>query len=237
MEEKENIKVSDLQLGNFIAEDGLTMKLHEEEEKENVDILCNSFVINVFGGDPPLRIISTELRRQWMQFGKFHLIMLAMGWVLFSFYEPEHMDAVMKIGPWFVNDKIIGMDKWSQNFSTNSLKGLTAPIWIRLPNLSLQCWDNINMCRIASMVGKPYLIDGNMFQWGRREFGRLCVQIQLDSKLPLSVWVEGKAGRFYQRIEYERVPNFYFKCGLIGHSIEVCKEEVGEKIKSGKDSV
>ncbi|KAI0529238.1 hypothetical protein KFK09_001785 [Dendrobium nobile] len=156
-----------------------------------------------------------------MQFGKFHLTMLGMGWVLCSIYEPEHMEAVMTNGPWFVNGKIIGMDKWSQNFSTNSLKGLMAPIWIRLPNLPLHFWDNINVCRITSMVGKPYLIDENMFQWGRREFGRVCVRIQLDNKLPLGVWVEGKAGRFYQRIENERVPNFCFKCGLIGHNIEV----------------
>ncbi|PKU80916.1 hypothetical protein MA16_Dca027409 [Dendrobium catenatum] len=184
---KENIKVSDLQLGEFLAEDGKTVKLHEDNEKENSDRLCNSIVIKVFGGDPPLKTISYELRRQWMQFGKFHLTMLGMGWVLCSFYEPEHMEAVMTNGPWFVNGKIIGMDNWSQNFSTNSLKGLTAPIWIRLPNLPLQCWDNINLCRIASMVGKPYLIDGNMFQWGRREFGRVCVRIQLDNKLPLGV--------------------------------------------------
>ncbi|XP_020699283.1 uncharacterized protein LOC110111654 [Dendrobium catenatum] len=223
MEEKENIKVAKLQLGKFIAKDGITVKLHEQNEKENADKLSNSIVIKVFGGDPPLRIISSELRRQWMQYGKFHLTMVGMGWVLCSFYEPDHMEAMMTNGPWFVNGKIIGMDKWSQNFSTNSLKGLTVPVWIRLPNLPLQCWDNINLYRVASMVGKLYLIDGSMFQWGRREFGRVCVQIQQDNKLPLGVLAEGKAGRFYQRIEYERVLNFCFKCGLIGHNCEDCK--------------
>ncbi|KAI0497209.1 hypothetical protein KFK09_020431 [Dendrobium nobile] len=232
---KENIKVSELQLGNFIAEDGFTVKLHEENEIENAEKLRNSIVIKVFGGDPPLRIISSELRTQWMQFGKFCLTMLGMGRVLCSFYEPEHVEAVMTNGPWFVNGRIIGMDKWTQKFSTNSLKGLTSPIWIRLPNLPLHCWDNINLCRIASMVGKPYLIDGNMYQWGRREFGRICVRIQLDNKLPLGVWVEGRARRFYQRIEYERIPNFCFKCGLIGHNFEECKE--GKEVNAKTDKV
>ncbi|KAI0529239.1 hypothetical protein KFK09_001786 [Dendrobium nobile] len=60
---KENIKVSDLQLGDFLAEDGLTVKLHEDNEKENANRLWNSIVIKVFGGDPPLRTISYELRR------------------------------------------------------------------------------------------------------------------------------------------------------------------------------
>ncbi|XP_020697948.2 uncharacterized protein LOC110110690 [Dendrobium catenatum] len=165
---KENIKVSDLELGNFLSDDG-------------------------------------------------------MGWILCSFPEADQMEAVMSNGPYFVNGKIIGMDKWSHNFSPTSLKGLTAPIWIHLPNLPLHCWDNINICRIASMVGKPYLIDGNMFQWGRREFGRVYVRINLDAKLPLGVWVEGYYGRFYQKIEYERVPSFCFNCGLIGHSKEQCR--------------
>ncbi|KAI0530932.1 hypothetical protein KFK09_000480 [Dendrobium nobile] len=66
-----------------------------------------------------------------------------------------------------------------------------APVWIRMPNLSFQWWDEVNVCRIASMVGTPYLIDGNMFQWERREFARIFVRIKLDDKLPLGVWVEG----------------------------------------------
>ncbi|KAI0502675.1 hypothetical protein KFK09_017632 [Dendrobium nobile] len=78
------------------------------------------------------------------------------------------------------------------------------------------------------MVGKPYLIDGNMFQWGRREFGRVCIRINLESKLPLGVWIEEKTGRFHQKIEYERIPIFYFNCGIIGHNKESYKEGNGD---------
>ncbi|KAI0492242.1 hypothetical protein KFK09_026511 [Dendrobium nobile] len=163
---KENIQVSDLDLGSFLSDD-------------------------VFCGEPPVWLISYELRRQWAPFGKFHLTMLGMGWILCSFPESDQTEAVMSNGPYFVNGKIIGMDKWSHNFSPTSVKGLTAPIWIRLPNLPLHCWDNINICRIASMVGKPYLIDGNMFQWGRREFGRAeegeIIQEKIDAALKADV--------------------------------------------------
>ncbi|KAL0906140.1 hypothetical protein M5K25_024608 [Dendrobium thyrsiflorum] len=112
-------------------------------------------------------------------FGKFHLTMLGIRWVLCSFYEPESLESVYSNGPW-------------------------------LPNLPLQCWDELNICRITSMVGKPYLLDGNMFQWGRREFARICVHIKLEDKLTQGVWVEGSSGKFFQRIEYERIFNFYY---------------------------
>ncbi|XP_020693500.1 uncharacterized protein LOC110107569 [Dendrobium catenatum] len=135
------------------------------------------------------------------------------------------MEAILCEGPWFVRGHIVGIDKWSPNFSTNSLKGLSAPVWIRLPNLPLYCWDDINICRIASLVGKPFLLDGNMFQWNRREFARICVRIKLDEQLPLGVWVEGESSKFYQKIEYEKVPQ------------EVVQAESANKMDDGPSNV
>ncbi|XP_020705591.1 uncharacterized protein LOC110116388 [Dendrobium catenatum] len=127
------------------------------------------------------------------------------------------MEAVLNNGPWLVNDSIIGLDKWSLDFNPSSLNGLTAPVWIRLLNLPLQSWDIINVCRIASKVGVPFLIDENMFQWGRREYARICIRIKLEGKLPLGVWVEGAFGKFYQKVCYEKFPFICFKYGRIVH--------------------
>ncbi|XP_020680538.2 uncharacterized protein LOC110098151 [Dendrobium catenatum] len=189
---------------------------------ENSKKLQNSIIIKVFGSKIPFLVVSTELRRQWAPYGKFHLTMLGMDWILCSFYNNESMEAVFNNGPWFVNGKIIGMDKWSCNFDPSSLKGLSAPIWIRLPNLPLLCWDEINICRIASTIGEPLMIDGNLFQWGRREFGRVCVRINLYIALPKGTWVESSSGKFYQKFEYERLPDFCFCCGKIGHEKSNC---------------
>ncbi|KAI0513486.1 hypothetical protein KFK09_009510 [Dendrobium nobile] len=219
-----NIKVADLDYGDCIAEDGRTVKLHKEKVCENAMKLNKSLVVKIFGEDVQFSSISYELRRQWDVFGKFHLTILGKGWVLCSFFENEHLEAVLNNGPWFVNGNIIGIEKWNQKFDPNSLDGLSAPVWIRLPNLPLFCWDEVNICRIDSMVGKPYLIDGNMFQWSRREFGRICVRIKLIDKLPIGVWVEGEEVKFYQKIENERLSNLCFDCGKIGHDKKECSK-------------
>ncbi|XP_020696823.2 uncharacterized protein LOC110109936 [Dendrobium catenatum] len=114
------------------------------------------------------------------------------------------------------------MEKWSTNISALSMKGLTSTIWVRMPNLSLQCWDEVNITRIASRIGKPLMMDGNLFQWGRREFARVCVRVKLDQPLPLGVWVDSISGRFFQKLEYEKVANLCFECGLIGHLKDEC---------------
>ncbi|KAI0492267.1 hypothetical protein KFK09_026536 [Dendrobium nobile] len=81
----------------------------------------------------------------------------------------------------------------------------------------------------GNIVGEPYLIDGNMFQWSRREFSRICVRIDLDAKLPTGVWVDGRVNKFFQKIEYEKLPYLCFECGKIGHTKEEC---TAAKIKS-----
>ncbi|KAI0496288.1 hypothetical protein KFK09_022602 [Dendrobium nobile] len=188
---KANIKVSELNFGkDFVGEDGV-VKLNLEKEVENSNRLNKSLVIKIFGDNTPFHVISLELRRQWGRVGKFHLTQLGLGWVLCAFENPDSLEEIITSGPYYVNGNIVGMDRWNASFSPTSFKGLTAPIWIRLPNLPLQCWDEENVCRIASKVGSPYLIDGNMFQWSRREYARVCVRIKLDEILPLGVWVEG----------------------------------------------
>ncbi|KAL0911907.1 hypothetical protein M5K25_017843 [Dendrobium thyrsiflorum] len=84
-----------------------------------------------------------------------------------------------------------------------------------------------NVALIASMIGVPLMLDGNMFHWGRREFARVCVRVELDKPLPLGVWVEGMAGRFFQKVEYERILAFCYDCGMLGHDRASCIKNNG----------
>ncbi|KAI0526839.1 hypothetical protein KFK09_002431 [Dendrobium nobile] len=221
---KQNIKVDSLNLGSFLTEDGKGIKLLTEKELENVKRLEKALVVKIFGDDIPFHMVSLDLRRQWNGFGKFHLTGLGRGWMLCSFEDPAAVENILSGGPWWVRGQVVGLDKWSTSFNPNSLKGISAPVWIRLPNLPLQCWDEVNICRITLMVGKPFLLDGNMFQWSRREFARICVRIHLDIKLPKGIWVEGISGKFFQAVEYESLSKICEECGRIGHVVNNCSE-------------
>ncbi|XP_020699577.1 uncharacterized protein LOC110111872 [Dendrobium catenatum] len=206
-----------------LSEDGKAVRLFEEMEEMNSKKLSKSLVIKVFGRNLPSHMVAWELRRQWNKFGQFHFTTLGKGWFLCSFSSEEMTKAAHSGGPWFINGHIIGMEKWTPKFSTESNKGLSSPIWIRMPHLPLQCWDEKNVACIASRIGKPLMLDGNIFHWGRREFSRICVRISLDQPLPLGVWVDSISGRFFQLMEYEKVSNFCFGCGKIGHLENECE--------------
>ncbi|XP_020696749.1 uncharacterized protein LOC110109882 [Dendrobium catenatum] len=88
---KSNIKVVDLDLGDFLSKDGEFVKLHADKEIENTRKLQYSLVVKVFGSNVPFPIVSTELRKQWSSFGKFHLTMLGSTGKFFQKLEYERL--------------------------------------------------------------------------------------------------------------------------------------------------
>ncbi|XP_020686968.2 uncharacterized protein LOC110102827 [Dendrobium catenatum] len=207
-----------------MTEDGLAVKMNVDRETPNTQILEKSLLIKVLGKDVPFSVCSLELRRQWSRYEKFHLTTLVLDWILCSFSNAESMEEVLSGGPWYISNHIIGIDKWSTFFSPKSLKGLTSPVWIRFPFLPQSCWDEENIARIASVIGTPLFLDGNSLRWGKREYARVCVRINLDKKLPKGVWIEGIQGRIFQKVEYEKMTSLCYHCGIIGHSKNSCPE-------------
>ncbi|KAI0492176.1 hypothetical protein KFK09_026442 [Dendrobium nobile] len=215
-----------------LSEDGIAMKLNPVIEAKNSEVLKNLIVIKVLGGNVPYSVCSFDLRKKWNKFGGFHMTSIGMNWILCSFKTSEAVDEVLNGGPWYVNGYIVGMDRWSSAFDPYSFKGISAPVWIRLPCLPLFCWDEDSLARIASRFGTPLYLDGNTFWWGKREFASICVKIDLEKKLPNGVWIDGLAGRFFQWVEYEKINLLCYQCGRAGHELKTCPEKVVLGIKN-----
>ncbi|KAI0497212.1 hypothetical protein KFK09_020434 [Dendrobium nobile] len=147
----------------------------------------------------------------------------------------EARNAVLCGGPWFIGGNIIGLDRWMPHFSPELMEGLSSLVWIQLPNLPLQYWDDCNNARIASKIGVPLWIDAQTGNWGRREYARVCVRMCLDKKLQPGIWINRMNGRFYQKVEYEGIGLLCFGCGKVGHRKEFCPSRVvgqgGNKVR------
>ncbi|XP_020701446.1 uncharacterized protein LOC110113283 [Dendrobium catenatum] len=197
--------------------DGNSSKINTAKNAE-----IGSKVTSVLGSNIPFPVCSRELQKQWSRFGNFHLTTFGLDWILYSFTKPEAVEEILEGGPWFIGGNIIELDRWYPNVSPESLKGLTAPIWIRMPNLPLHCWDEQNIYRIASKIGTLIYLDGNSFKWGKREYAHVCSCLNLDKKVPNSVWIEGMHGRSFQKVVYEKISSLCYHCGKLGHLKNQC---------------
>ena len=112
--------------------------------------------------------------------------------------------------------------KWTPSFSVDSEPSIV-PIWIRLPNLPVHFFAKGPLFSIGRLVGEPLRLDASTAAITRPNVARLCVEIDLLKDLPNRVWIVNGSFGFWQKIEYENVPDYCRCCHKLGHTADVCK--------------
>ncbi|WOL04690.1 hypothetical protein Cni_G13412 [Canna indica] len=146
----------------------------------------------------------------WSSYNISNVIDLENGFFLFHFSFEE--DAV--------KGYLINLRPRKPNFKALTEELSSALVWIQLPDLPMEYWQNSNLFCIASLVGKPIKVDEQSFSWLRGKFVRIYVDLDFSKPLKQGFWIEKPDSGIFQAIRYERLPVFCFKCGIIGHNIK-----------------
>ncbi|KAL0910479.1 hypothetical protein M5K25_021466 [Dendrobium thyrsiflorum] len=117
--------------------------------------------------------IITSIRRQWFSFGPIDIIHYGRRSLLGLFASSQARDAVLQKGPWFVDGRLVGLDRWSPSFD-----GIYSVIWVRLPHLPFQLWDREHLARFATIAGEPLWLDNSTLAWGTAYFARVAVRAE-----------------------------------------------------------
>ncbi|XP_075483839.1 uncharacterized protein At4g02000-like [Primulina tabacum] len=111
------------------------------------------------------------------------------------------------------------------------------PIWVQCYNIPIVFMQSTILRNIGSKIGQVLDIeagdDGNCI--GR--FARVRVMLDITKPLKQGIWVqtEEKSEAVCIVLLYERLPNFCFSCGIIGHAQRNCdsKSNEGQSDKYG----
>ncbi|KAL2513400.1 Uncharacterized protein Adt_19000 [Abeliophyllum distichum] len=99
-----------------------------------------------------------------------------------------------------------------------------APVWISFPLLSVHLRAKEFLFALSKLVGVPLRIDEATADLLRPSEARVCVEVNLEHKLPHRVWIErGESRSFWQPVVYEQLPHFCAKCRHMGHLIDKCR--------------
>ncbi|XP_010696567.1 uncharacterized protein LOC104909079 [Beta vulgaris subsp. vulgaris] len=131
----------------------------------------------------------------------------------------EERDNILFSGPhlFFGKAMIVKQRSASFNFHEEVLKVI--PIWVKMPNLPLNCWGEDSLSRIGSVLGVPLYADECTSQNLRISYARLLIEMDVTQEIPKVVAVEDHNGIvFKQKLEYDWVPTFCKKCQVVGHT-------------------
>lgn len=137
---------------------------------------------------------------------------------LFNFDNKEDYHHVLTGGPWIIMNHYLTVRKSKPNFNPEESKEATTPLWIRLPRLPIEWFDENTLFQIGSKVGKPLKTEFNSASSTRGKYARICIEVDLAKPLIPSYKLEGRKYRF----EYEFLPFFVFYCGGVGHRKDYC---------------
>lgn len=76
------------------------------------------------------------------------------------------------------------------------------PIWVKLPNLPLNCWGNDSLSRIGSMIRVLLLAGECTSKQLRISFARILIEVDATRTLPKSVEVQDPTSKtISQKVE------------------------------------
>ncbi|KAK6160972.1 hypothetical protein DH2020_004353 [Rehmannia glutinosa] len=133
---------------------------------------------------------------------------------LFQFGSEEDRNLVFNGGPWLFNKQIISLVKQSGAGDIDSMDFNM----VHILNLSLVCLKELCLQFVGRSLGEVLSVDIDGV------IPRIRVMIDISKPLKMGLWVflESVSKEFTIPIQFEKLPDFCFSCGMVGHRICEC---------------
>ncbi|KAH0661616.1 hypothetical protein KY284_026547 [Solanum tuberosum] len=178
-----------------------------------------SVVVYVVGTTPSIGAMKRFILSQGNFSSKPVVLYHADGYFVVMFANEEERDRVLCSGPHCLLRRPVIMKPWDPNFNFKEEILTTIPLWIKLPNLPLNCWNSVLLSKIGSSLGNPLYADECTTQTSRISFARILIEMDITRILPIVIKIKDPKGRVLeQQVRYEWKPIFCQKCFQVGHS-------------------
>nr|TKS06709.1 hypothetical protein D5086_0000120500 [Populus alba] len=175
----------------------------------------------IAGKFPSYTSISTFVTNSWKCPVNFS--MHDSGWLIFTFNSELDMLTILNGGPYHVFGRLMILKIMPEFFDFDTSDMVKMPIWIRFPNLPLQCWSPLCLSKLASVIGKPLCLDTPTSSMTRLSYARVLVETDLLAELSNLISISLPNGvTMSQKVQYESLPRFCKKCRSLGHNTLAC---------------
>lgn len=93
--------------------------------------------------------------------GKFTIKLIILyhidGYFVMRFRNKEQRDIVLSSGPHYMMRRPVIIKPWTLEFNFKEEILTTIPLWVKLPNLPLNCWNSVVLSKIGSSQINHYM--------------------------------------------------------------------------------
>lgn len=141
----------------------------------------------------------------------------------FQFFHEVDVKRVIEDGPWAFEQNLLVLKRVEPNSSPFESNLTKAEFWVQAHNLPVSFFTENIAKAIGASLGELVLIDSKNFKGTCKQFLRIRVLIDITKPLRRRMKMRKNGGDcFWIDFKYEKLPNFCFLCGLIGHTDRFC---------------
>ncbi|TXG70163.1 hypothetical protein EZV62_005098 [Acer yangbiense] len=227
-----SMELADLYKNLTIAdEDGAVHEITEETQKDGVKDVERCLVGKVLSGKRVNRDVFRGLiDHLWSPFGSVEIELIGENTFMFYFINRDDRNRFWLREPWHFGNSLIALEKPVGFGDIKNLRFDRAAFWVQIHDIPIMCMNRRTAKWLAEQIRGVIEIPADSKEcWGK--FMR--VKVELDISKPLKRWLRLKLDKSNNIVvvglKYERLPDFCFACGKIGHVLKECSDDEDRK--------
>jgi hypothetical protein len=174
--------------------------------------------------------IKSTLIRGWKPTGFVLFKVIGPNLFLVEFEFSWDLSRVLEGRPWDFEGNLFAVEEFDGVTPPTQMKFDTAEFWVRMYDLPLACMGTVMGFKLGAAVGRVEEVDTNEEGVGWGEYLRVRIHVNLRKPLVRGRMLKIRDRTTWISFQYEKIPRFCFKCGVIAHDQEGCLLRGSRKI-------
>jgi interleukin-1 receptor-associated kinase 1 len=203
-------------------EDCITVEAEEICEEE--ETFKRSLVGKIWTENPyNVRAFKQTITQAWRLKNSIEVQDLEKNLFLFRFSTKKDADTVLRNGPWSFDRNLLILHRVTGEEQPSDLDMHKVSFWVRVYDLPFKLRTEPMARKLGNIMGSFEEVDPkDSNRTGR--FLRLKTSLDLRKPLKRGTKIKFQDRNLWVDFKYERLPNFCFACGKIGHQMKECEE-------------
>lgn len=171
--------------------------------------------------------VTSILKAAWKTRADFSVVPWSTNIFLFRFENGDDRNSILNDAPWAVMNNLLVLKSLQNDLTVNDMDFSSCPFWVQIHGLPCDKMTRNNAELIGQRFGKLLGVEGaSEGLLLNRSFLRVRVEVNLKVPLPRGFWMRRRnnMGRdLWIYYKYERLPDYCYDCGRIGHDNRECK--------------